>query len=241
MLARNKAVKFASGALVFPGGAVDPADTTDAARACHVGAEAWDNAELGMRASAIREVFEETGILMAYDAASGIPIDAARAEAIASRHREPLLAESITMAEIAEAEAITFATDALTFYAHWITPKARPVRFDTKFYLARMPAGQDGVHDGSEAVDSEWIHAGNAEAEMIDRGFSAMFPTMLNLEMLAESASVDDAIQVAKNRDIVVVIPAVKVNDSGEKMVVIPENAGYTTTSYPFEKKWIKS
>ena len=68
-----------------------------------------------------------------------------------------------------------------------------------------------------------------------------MFPTMLNLEMLAESASVDDAIQAAKNRDIVVVIPAVKVNDSGEKMVVIPENAGYTTTSYPFEKKWIKS
>ena len=78
MLARNKAVKFASGALVFPGGAVDPADTTDAARACHVGAEAWDNAELGMRASAIREVFEETGILMAYDAASGIPIDASK-------------------------------------------------------------------------------------------------------------------------------------------------------------------
>ena len=64
---------------------------------------------------------------------------------------------------------------------------------------------------------------------------------MLNLEMLAESASVNEAVRAAEKREIVVVIPAVKVNDSGEKMVVIPENAGYTTTSYPFEKKWIKS
>lgn len=241
MVARNKGHKFASGALVFPGGKVDPDDSSSATRECHAGVETCDDVTLGLRASAIREVFEETGILLGRHRDSGQPVNGEAAAALDQSHRAGLLAEQKTMADVAKTEDLVLSADALAWFAHWITPAARPIRFDTHFYLAQMPAGQAGAHDGDESVDSVWILARDAENEIRDKGFSAMFPTMLNLEMLAESATVSEALAATESRPVVPVIPVVQKDANGVKMVTIPANAGYKTTSYPFEKKWIKS
>lgn len=241
MVARHKAIRFAGGALVFPGGKVDAEDRDPSAREVHDDSATLDEEMFALHASAVREVFEETGVLLACDAATGEPVSGETTRRIADAHREPLLADAITMADIARREGLRLSVGALARFAHWVTPAARPVRFDTHFFLTAVPPDHAASHDGSETVDSVWINAARAEATIIEQGFSAMFPTMLNLALLAESATVSEAIAAARRRSIACVTPDVRPDADGNRWVHIPDNAGYRTTVYPFQKDWIKA
>jgi 8-oxo-dGTP pyrophosphatase MutT (NUDIX family) len=241
MVARNKSMRFAGGALVFPGGKVDPEDRDPIARAVHDGPDSDDDEMTALRASAVREVFEETGVLLAYHRNSGAIVDGDTASAIAERHRAPLLDNAITMAAIAEQEGLVLSANALARFSHWVTPKARPVRFDTHFFLTAMPSGHTAVHDGSESVASQWITASNAVEDIRDHGFSAMFPTLLNLELLATTDSVAQALEAARKRTIVKVTPTVIRAEDGSATVHLPADAGYGITTYPFQQNWVKS
>ena len=173
MVVRHQKIDFASGALVFPGGKVDPPD--------------WDGADgdedKAARAAALRETEEECGVRLA-------------------------------------------SADDLTLFAHWITPPILPKRFDTRFYIVAAPADQAALHDGSEAVDSVWIEPKRALREGAEGKRTLLLATRLNVEMLAESASVAEAIAAARARRVVTVEPKAVKTETGYRLT-IPMEAGY--------------
>jgi hypothetical protein len=119
--------------------------------------------------------------------------------------------------------------DRLVPFAHWITPSFEPRRFDTHFFLVNAPEGQVVRHDGREAVDHSWVNP----LELIERRKQGeaklMFPTRLNLQMLAKSATAAEAEQAARGRKVVTVEPVIGERDGG-KVLIIPAEAGYGLT-----------
>lgn len=195
MVVRNRAIDFAGGALVFPGGRVEEAD-----------------AALGepFRIAAIREAFEESGLLLAR-----------RGDDMLAEHSLPR--DGDFHAVLAE-HALTPAADALVHFAHWITPPDMPKRFDTHFYLAEAPAQQIGMHDGDEAVESVWITPDQALAEAEVGQRVLVFATRLNLVRLARFRSVAEALAGAG--PVVTVCPEPFEDEAG-KWMRVPEAAGY--------------
>ena len=189
MVVRHHQIDFASGALVFPGGSVD-ADDHEIAKdpALHGGAAASMTLALAFRIGAVRETFEECGILLARDAKDRTQlVDAARAGEIEARHRVALNKGERNFSEILKTEGIVPALDLLVPFAHWITPLGMPKRFDTHFYLAVAPADQLGAHDGTESVDSVWVNP-NAAVEGAKTGkFKLVFATERNLIKLGQA------------------------------------------------------
>jgi 8-oxo-dGTP pyrophosphatase MutT (NUDIX family) len=228
MVVRNDAIVFASGALVFPGGRVDEADHALAARPerCPLLAGVRE-AALVTRVAAIRETFEECGILLARPAGSDRLVSAEQLDGIALRHRVRLAAGEVTLAEVVDAEDLVLATDLLVAFAHWITPAVRPKRFDTHFFLAAAPADQVGAHDGHESVDSVWISPAKALAEVAVGTYKMMFPTHRNLVKLGRSLSLAAALAAARAAPIVTVEPEVLKNPDGTSRLRIPLAADY--------------
>src|SRR5262249_40661146 len=151
MMVRHHQIEFNSGALVFPGGSVEAGDQAIVERnALYSGGEGLDAAALSFRIAAIRETFEESGILLARPNGSAALIDAARAGAIDAAHRAALNERKVTFLDVLVANDLQLALDALVPYAHWITPEGMPKRFDTWFFLAAAPPDQLGAHDGRE-------------------------------------------------------------------------------------------
>lgn len=226
MVKRHHQIDFASGALVFPGGKVDPHDRDPRVRALCDGAAGLDDDRLSLAACAIREGFEESGILLARGR-DGL-VDGARATALAP-WREPLNASQKGLAEFLATEQLRLAVDALVPFAHWITPVFMPKRFDTHFYLAAAPEGQLGRHDGSESVDSVWVNPNEA---IDDKRWTIIFPTRMNLIKLGKAKSVAEALSTARATPVVTVEPKVEVID-GQQMLTIPEDAGYGKIAEP--------
>jgi 8-oxo-dGTP pyrophosphatase MutT (NUDIX family) len=230
MVKRHHQIDFASGALVFPGGKVDPHDNDPALRDHADGAGALDNLRLSLAACAIREGFEESGILLARKEGRGDYIDAAAATALAP-WRPKLNASEVGLVEFLSKEKLRLACDALVPFAHWVTPTFMPKRFDTYFYIAATPAGQLGRHDGSESVDSVWLNPNEAIG---DKRWTIIFPTKMNLQKLGRAKTVAEAIARAQSEPIVTVEPKVIVRD-GERLLTIPEEAGYGRIEAPID------
>lgn len=232
MVKRHHEIDFASGAMVFPGGKVDPADSDAAARAAAVAADGLDDAALGFRISAIREAFEETGILIA-TAADGSELAGARVVELKQAYAAALEKGAVTMGEMAARERLRYRLDRLVPFAHWITPAVLPKRFDTPFYITAAPAAQIDAarHDGREAVESVWI--GPEEAvRRADRGEVTMvFATRMNLIKLAGAASVAEALAAARAAPPVCVTPKVYQRD-GRRYIDIPAEAGFGGSTF---------
>lgn len=223
MVVRHHQIDFASGALVFPGGKVDDGDF-DVRDLCQ-GVDNADDTQVAMMAGAIREAFEECGILLARAAGSEDLVSGERLATLES-YREPLNNFELSLRSFLEKESLQLACDKLQHYAHWVTPPMMPKRFDTHFYLAAAPADHLAVHDGYESVDSVWISPADALKGADDGTYTIIFPTRLNVEMLGESASVDNAIAMAAARTIVSVTPWTEQRDDGVYLCIPPE-AGY--------------
>ncbi len=208
MVVRHHQIDFASGALVFPGGRMEPADAEIVA--------ALADPLAPFKVAAIREAFEECGVLLARaDGEDGF-VPAARAAA---------LDRAAPFADLMAREQLAPALDALVPFAHWITPDFVPKRFDTHFFLALAPADQALVHDGREAVDSVWISPRQALAEHGKR-FKLLFPTHRNLWKLAAHADAASALAAARATPVVTVQPE-RVTVDGGPGLRIPAEAGY--------------
>jgi len=228
MVKRHHQIDFASGALVFPGGKLDEHDRDPALRAHVDGAAGLDDLKLGIAACAIREGFEESGILLARKTGKSDYVDAAAATALGP-WRPKLNASEVGLTEFLKKEDLRLAVDALIPFAHWVTPTFMPKRFDTYFYVAAAPAGQLGRHDGSESVDSVWVNPLEAIA---DKRWTIIFPTKMNLLKLGRARTVADAIARAKTEPVVTVEPKVVPKGDGQ-VLTIPEEAGYGKIEEP--------
>ena len=223
MVVRHHQIDFASGALVFPGGKIDATDI-DAAPYCD-GIESATPYQVAMQIGAIREAFEECGVLLARAEGEAALISGDRLKTLVD-YRESIHSGEISFAGFIEQEQLRLACDCLVPFAHWVTPDMMPKRFDTWFYLAKAPDDHLAIHDGTESVDSIWIDP-NAALEGAKAGtYTIIFPTRLNVEMLAESSSVDAAIDASKARVIKEVLPWTETREDGTYLC-IPADAGY--------------
>jgi 8-oxo-dGTP pyrophosphatase MutT (NUDIX family) len=224
MVRRHEQTAFMGGAFVFPGGRVDPSDEP-----CEgVDGTAGDRPRRepavapAYRAAALRELFEEAGVLLARDR-SGAFVTAAdpRQRERLERARSEVHGGLMTMREVAERENLTLALDALVEWAWWVTPPVDTRRFDTRFFLARMPTGQTSAHDDHETIDSRWTTA--AAALAADRRNEIVLPppTWMTLRELLRFATVSEALTAAAARPIVRREPLV-LQDNGARWLQMP-------------------
>ena len=224
MVVRHHQIDFASGALVFPGGKADPQDFAEALIPFLSG-HSDDSDQRAAQVSAIREAFEECGILLARELGSQEIISGERLATLQT-FREPMNKGELSLLDFLQQQQLQLACDELTHFAHWITPPMMPKRFDTHFYLATAPADHIALHDGYESVDSVWIEPMEAVQEANSGKRTIIFPTLRNLEKLAEAKTVDEALRNANNSTIVPVLPWTEKRDDGNYLC-IPLEAGY--------------
>ncbi len=225
MITRHAETVFAGGALVFPGGRQDAEDAApELLKHCRV-VPSDDTAQMVLRVCGIRETFEEAGLLLARPFGretllTGDEVKAIVARLTAKLGRVPDFTELVIQGEI------ELATDQLILFAHWITPKIRPRRYDTYFYLAPAPVHQEALHDGHEAVASVWVSPGQAAQDGADKRVKMIFATRFNLVKLARNTTQATAFEAARNDTIVTVCPEYRETPQG-LMWCIPIEAGY--------------
>jgi len=187
MTRRSPTASFAPGAYVFPGGGIDAADT--AAHAIAARRPTQNDLHLTQAIAAIRESFEELGVLLARHADGR----AAGAEDLAalSRH-QPFMAQC-------QARGLTLSADQVYVLAHWITDRDLPRRFDVPFLVARMPQGQTPVADEAEQFEPVWVRPADALARHKAGNFFMIFPTIRTLERLAQFDSVQAVLQACSS------------------------------------------
>jgi 8-oxo-dGTP pyrophosphatase MutT (NUDIX family) len=216
MVRRNSSGTFAS-SLVFPGGAIEQSDSSDNWSAFVEDFDHFEPDERALRIGVLREAWEETSILVGA-ISSGTPT----AAILAGLDFRGFVVES----------GIRLRLDALVPFGHWVTPVIVPRRFDTRFYLARMPAGQVAVADGGETVGIEWVSPTAAVSAAKSGEWPIIFPTLMNLDRLAESPDTDAALATALARPLVTVQPAMEIQPDGSQVITIPAEAGYSITRF---------
>lgn len=221
MVKRAATMAFAAGAVVFPGGRIDPDDYRVAAR--HGFAEG--DVEAAARVAALRETLEETGLAVGWPTL---------AEAEAGEVRRALLAEN-PLSDILAARGDRLALDALVPFARWCPNFKEARTFDTRFYAVEAPPhGHELTVEAAEHSHIFWASA-RATLEMADRGeVSIIFPTRRNLERLAQVDDFSAFSAHAANHPVELVTPWIE-ERGGEPCLCIPEHLGYPVTSEPFD------
>ncbi|MGQ0697197.1 MAG: NUDIX hydrolase [Panacagrimonas sp.] len=231
MVVRHQEIDFASGALVFPGGKLAADDTDPRIRMRCTGVDDLSSDQIALRVGAIREAFEECGVLLARASGDSALVGPARLAEIGARYRKPLDRGEIGIAEMLDTENLILACEELVPFAHWITPTFMPKRFDTYFYLAVAPPEQIALHDGREMVDSVWLSPADALTQA-EAGNRTIVPaTLINIRKLGFSSNVGAALSAARAEPVVTVLPEV-VERPGGKMLRIPAEAGYRITEF---------
>ena len=248
MLRRHLDSDFVGGAYVFPGGKVDDEDRTAAAEdACTNRTDAEASAMLGVESgglafwvAALRECFEEAGVLLAYREPPVGGVAGADAEAgsllevsdPSVRHRLAALRAELNAGEIqfldaCRLEGFRLAADRVHYFSHWITPEPAPKRYDTRFFVAALPPGQVPVHDDYETVDTVWVRPDDALARAKAGEFDLIFPTMKNLEAIGRFSTSVELLAAAKAVEHVpTVLPRV-VSDARGFRILLPGDDGY--------------
>ncbi len=194
LVRRHVQSEFVPDVFVFPGGSVKESDQ-ETERAPGLCVEVGDSSTplgSGFRVAAIRELFEEAGVLIARRNGSLLPVVVDDLPRLAT-YRDDLNHKGLTLQSIAERENLTLATDSLLRWAHWITPEAWPKRFDTHFFLVELPAGQNPTHDALEVTQSVWITPEDALAGHERGEFPIVFATIHQLRDLTGLSSLAEA------------------------------------------------
>ena len=216
---RAPGLKFMANAHVFPGGALHAGDRAEALsvwsqRAAH----AWpgtDDPELdrALAWTAVRETWEEVGLLLT-----------TQPEADLSRVRElrRALHSGAALGEVLEQLALPLDLSALVPLIRWITPQSEPVRFDTRFYVARAPASQTLEPDGTETTAAIWCAPKRAIAESDQKMMILSPPTRRTLLEIADVTSVTELLERAQQQPAATVEPIMRIEPSGERLIVFP-------------------
>lgn len=236
MLRRNLKSDFVGGAHVFPGGAVDPADREgDLEAVCRGRSDADASRRLGMDrgglaywVAAIRESFEEAGVLLAYDEQGGVvDLDDVRHAERWAAHRAGVDGGTLRLADLCREEGLQLAVDAMHYFGHWITPEGAPRRYDTRFFLAAAPPSQTPLHDDREVIANEWVRPADAIARVRSGDLTMMPPTLASLRAVARFDTAAEALHAATEiTDVPTVLPRVVAVDGGVR-IVLPGDAGY--------------
>jgi 8-oxo-dGTP pyrophosphatase MutT (NUDIX family) len=234
LMQRHHASKFAAGDFVFPGGKLEVDDNPDdAVQWCTgldlagavrtLGLEHAPTIALAYWVGAIRETFEEAGVLLATTADGGpVHLPASRID----DYRRAIQADNRAFWSMVKTEKLRLATDRLVYFAHWVTPEGLPLRFDTRFFAAPMPVEQEAVGDDHEMISLRWL----APREALDahaRGeISLRNPTVRNL-MLLDGASAAEALERLRGRTVATIRPKVVFDEHGKRRLYNPWDAGY--------------
>ncbi|WP_226354321.1 MULTISPECIES: NUDIX hydrolase [unclassified Pseudonocardia] len=209
---RVAGMAFAGGMTVFPGGGVSAGDEPDPARwrgpePARFGARLAQPADLAaaLVTAAVRETFEECGVLLAAPAGTEPgPLDTAAA------WRDDLVAHRTTLPELLAAHDLELRADLLVPWARWITPPRNPKRYDTAFLVARVPDGQVADDATTEAVEARWWSPAEALSGYDDGDLKLMPPTLRTLQELHRHDSAGEVLAAAAARDIEPITPEVR-------------------------------
>lgn len=207
MLRRHAAVEFAGDAWVFPGGTVDPADRSLSPRCWHgIDTEALagrfavpGDLVLGFHVAAVRELFEEAGLLLATCAGGNSP-DLSTPEVAAVRSEAAARDAKRVFHDWLAAQGLVLDLSELTYLSRWVTPSALPKRFDATFFLTRAPLDQVAAHDRVETTAGRWLDPRVALAEHAAGSLPMMYPTRRTLEWLAGFGDVAAALDAAASQ-----------------------------------------
>lgn len=176
--------------------------------------------------AAIRELFEEAGVLLARDSlGSSARLSDARERWAA--HREALQADRGALTDILGGEGLIPDDRGLIYFSHWVTPLGAPRRFDTRFFVGEMPEGQEAVHCQIETTESMWISPSAALEQAEAGSFPLVFPTRMHLRRLAACATYDDVLAFARSKPIVTVQPTIEPGATRERIISFDENAAW--------------
>jgi len=242
MLQRNLQSDFVGGAYVFPGGGVDDSDrhadldavcdgrTDEAAsrqlRVAHGGLAFW--------VAAIRECFEEAGVLLAVDAnGDTVRFDDAEVERRFAAHRRAVDRGERRLVDVCVEEGLRLDVDRIYEFSHWITPVGAPRRYDTRFFVAEAPDAQVPLHDDREVIDNLWVRPSDALERHRAGDLSMIFPTIRTLESLERFATAADLLDAAAAIDHVpAILPRIVEHESGLR-ILLPGDPGYDEAVAP--------
>ena len=235
MLRRSPDASAASSAYVFPGGSVDHVDAEVVARRLVSGRDEasadrrldLERGALTYYCAALRELFEEAGILVAVDA-SGERV-APRGAELAS-WREELAGLKVSWSELLAREGLRLALDELHYMAHWVTPVTRPRRYDTRFFVARALAGQPARADGIETTEHVWVTADAALRHFETAQWRMLVPTVHTLSALAPMRRVEEVLRHVASSTVRRTQPR-EIERDGRVVVVVPGEEGYDDES----------
>ena len=238
LVQRHGSMGFMGGVHVFPGGKVSASDTTERMRArvddaddaaAHAlwgeGVEADGNVSRAV--AAVRETFEESGILLAHDTrgiAVGVTLGEARMRLLAGEDFATLL----------QSAGMSLRLSMLVPLSRWITPESEPMRFDTNFYVARLPEGQDASHDLKESIGSGWLRPADALLASTEGRIRLAPPTTRTLESLRDVASVEAALALSSSRPPPVILPILRTLDN-EVVVLYPGDPEHPNPEAAFD------
>lgn len=230
MLRRTGRASFAAGMYVFPGGRVDDADgATEIEPFCHGLDDANASRQLGLESgglaywvAAIRECFEEAGILLAAKR-DGSTLD------LGEDDRHGVHDGTLSMVELCKRDDLVLDVSTTQYVDHWLTPVGESRRFDTRFFVTESPSGQDGLHDDKETVDSTWIRPAEALRMHAAGELMMMPPTIKNLRWLDGFDTAGAAVDAGEAiTDPPKILPKVRTDDSGKIIgVAMPGDADY--------------
>ena len=229
MLRRQATMAFAPGAYVFPGGSVDTRDADEQVAWAGPDAAEWGrifdappSLARALVCAAVRETFEESGVLLAGESADSVVADTTSDDWEEDRHA--LLDRSVSLAELLGRRGLVLRADLLRPWSRWITPVVEPRRFDTRFFAAALPAGQRTRDVGGEASEVAWVRPAEA-LQAGERGEIRLFPpTAVTLSELAACGEVETAL--AGPRQVAPIIPEVQLRE-GAVWLTVPGLVGY--------------
>jgi 8-oxo-dGTP pyrophosphatase MutT (NUDIX family) len=204
LLKRGEYARFMPNAYVFAGGALDLSDeSADVYSLCRGLSDGLASGRLELPANglrffvaAVREAFEECGLLLAYDARGEIVDLSSWDESLLRETRLKISAGRLTIAELCRAQGWSLAVDKLAFFSHWITPPGR-LRFDTRFFLCSAPLNQTASLAGNEMAELIWCTAAEALSQHADRKLLLMYPTRAILQDIAAMRGIDELFDFA--------------------------------------------
>lgn len=229
LVRRDDRIAFMGGAHVFPGGRVEPVDAAEAGPASCASIEAGaarmsdvpPAQAAALHVAAIRELFEEVGVLLARDERGAM---AAIRDDVRPRfdgYRRDLAAGTIGLADVLRAERLRLACDALAYFAHWVTPDIETRRFDTRFFIAVAPDAQDASHDSVELTHSLWTTPAAAIDACRAGDIALPPPTWTTLRWLDAFDDTASAMQWARTRVVARVEPGF-VQQGDTRIVLLP-------------------
>ena len=233
LLQRHANSKFAAGDYVFAGGKIEADDMppdgegfcrglTAGEAAARLGGGLAPREALSYWVGAIREAFEEVGVLLAYGPDGRLLRMQPEAKLRYEAYRTACQKANLVFFDMLRAEQLTLATDRLAYFAHWITPEERPLRFDTRFFAAVMPPGQEPAVDGHEIVDLKWLTPAEAISASHRKDIGLRGPTIKNLELVAGGGSpASSVVESLGRREVQTIRPRILQVD-GEPVAVLP-------------------